>query len=153
MKWFISLLLISFMQTEENNHPIFLKHKHVIDKATEISLYEISTNPTLPTEQDKAKSYIQDYEVLKIIALEKDQKPLQDAILEKGNYISEKKSCPMQAKYALKFIRKKHHITLIISDSACPKTVIFSSEEDINKQYHDLKNDSSIYHILHQLSK
>ena len=141
------------MQTEEKSHPVFLKHRHVIDKATEITLYEISTNPTLSKEQDSGKTYVQDYEVLKTITLAKDQKALQDAILTEGNYITEKKSCPMQAKYALKFVRKKHHITLIVSDSACPKAIIFSSEEDINKKYHDLKTENSIYDVLGKLSE
>ncbi|MDX2306127.1 MAG: hypothetical protein NW226_25170 [Microscillaceae bacterium] len=153
MKWFILLFIMSMFNPEESSHPVFLKHGHIIEKATEIKLSEVSATPVSSADQDPQKVYVQDYEVIREIVLEKDQKALQKTVLDKHNYIDQKKSCPLQAKYALKFTQGEQFITLIVSEDTCAKVIVFSSEADINHQYHDLKEDNTLNSALKESAK
>ncbi|GAB4123798.1 MAG: hypothetical protein OHK0045_03790 [Raineya sp.] len=140
------------MLSEQDKHPIFRKHQNIISDATEISLYKINSAPTAPAKQDKNKEYMGDYEVKNKISLEEQQqKDLQKMVLDTNNYISDNKYCPMQAEYAIKFQKKKHYIILIVSENSCKKTLLVSSEKDINKHYHDLDESNAIHSFLAKL--
>lgn len=149
---FFNILLALIMLSEQDKHPIFHKHQHIINDAKEISLYKIQPQPTAPKEYNKDKVYAGDYEIIQTIDLKEEQKKdLQKMVLDTKNYIDDKKSCPMQAEYAIKFQKKKHYIILIVSEGSCKKSVIFSSEKDINKHYHDFSEENTIHEFLSKL--
>lgn len=144
--WLLSMFVI------QDKHPIFHKHQNIINEATEIVLYKINTQPTASSQHNKDKQYVGDYEVMAIIDLKEEQKnELKKMVLDTKNYIGEKKSCPMQAQYAIKFQKKKHYIVLIVSEGACKKSLIVSSQKDINKHYHDLAEENSIHAFLEKI--
>ncbi|PKQ68881.1 hypothetical protein [Raineya orbicola] len=146
--WFIFLMSLGMLPDKEK-HPIFHKHKDIIEEATEVALYEVKATPIASKDQEKDKVYLGDYEMLKKVEISAENaENLKKAVLDTNNYISEKKTCPMQAKYALKFSKKRHYITLIISENTCEKMIIFSSEKDINKHYHDFKTPNSLYPLI-----
>ena len=149
---FFNILLALIMLSEQDKHPIFHKHQNIINDATEITLYKVHSQPTAPAEQDKNKQYVGDYEVIsKVDIQEQQQKELQKMVLDTKNYVDDKKSCPMQAEYAIKFLKKKHYIVLVVSEGTCKKSVIASSEKDINKHYHDLEENNAIHVFLEKL--
>lgn len=149
---FFNILLAFFMLSEQEKHPIFHKHQNIINDASEVQLLKVHSQATTPAEQDKNKQYAGDYEIIaKIDLKEEQQNELKKIVLDTKNYIDDKKSCPMQAEYAIKFQKKRHYIILIVSEGSCKKTVIASSEKDINKHYHDLSEENAIHLFLAKL--
>ncbi|MDX1904713.1 MAG: hypothetical protein SFU27_11190 [Thermonemataceae bacterium] len=148
-----SVVILLFSMFFQEKHPIFHKYKDVIEEAETISIFEVAQNPTAQKEQDKAKQYIADYQVLKNIELKENLvDKFKKSILDKDNYIIEKKTCPFVAKYAISFKKKREHITLIISANTCEKVAIFSSHKSINETYHDLKAGNAIQAVLMELN-
>ncbi len=152
----ISIAIISLfaMMTCQDEHPIFKKHTDIITHTKEVILSEIAAQPTEPSTQDSSKEYLHDYEVLKIDTLAEDlTEKLKTAVLDTESYvIGSKKSCPMNAKYALTFAKKKkQHITLILSGHGCEKVVIHSSEKDLETVYLDLKEKNQILTLIDEL--
>jgi len=149
MLLFFNILFALFMLSEQEKHPIFHKHQNIINGAHEISVFKIYSQPIAPAEQDKNKQYAGDFEVISKIDLKQEQQnELKKLVLDTKNYVEDKKSCPMQAGYAIKFQKKKHYIILIVSEGSCKKSLIISSEKDINKHYHDLAEDNAIHSFL-----
>ncbi len=147
-----NILLVLSMLSMHDKHPIFHKHQNIISEANEIILYKVHSQPVAPSEHHKNNQYVGDYEfIAKIDLKEEQQKELKKIVLDTKNYVDDKKSCPMQAEYALKFLKKKHYIVLIISEGACKKSVIASSEKDINKHYHDLAEENDIHSFLSKM--
>lgn len=147
-----NILFVLCMLSMHDKHPIFHKHQNIINDATEIALYKIYSQPVAPSEQAKTKQYVGDYEVIaKIDLKEEQQNELKKIVLDTKNYVDDKKSCPMQAEYAIKFLKKKHYIVLVISEAACKKSVIASSEKDIHKHYHDLTEENNIHSFLSKI--
>ena len=152
MLLFFNILFALFMLPEQEKHPIFHKHQNIINDANEVLLFKIHSRATAPAERDKSKQYAGDYEVIaKIDLKEEQQSEIKRIVLDTKNYIDDKKSCPMQAEYAIKFQKKRHYIVLIVSEGACKKSVIASSKRDINKHYHDLAEENAIHSFLEKL--
>jgi hypothetical protein len=152
MKVFSFLFLWIFLASQDK-HPIFHKHQDIIQEATEISLWEIAEQPIPEKEQEKNKTYIEDYLTLKKVSIpQEDIETLKKTVLNAENYTADKKHCPMVAKYAIRFSKKRHHITLILSSNTCEKTIIFSSEKSIHKHYHDLKASNGIHQLIERIT-
>jgi len=149
----LSFLFLMSLFALGDPHPIFHKHQDIIQEATEVFLYEISEEAILPKKQDKALEYVEDHQVLKKIKISADDiQNLKSVVLDEKNYIKDKKTCPMTSKYALKFAKKKHHITLIVSSSVCEKVSVFSSEKSVNHQFHDLKAQNSLHQTIEKIT-
>lgn len=144
---FSFLYLLMMMFDLNDKHPVFLKYQDIIQEATSIELYQVANQPVAANNQDKSKSYFEDYEILKKMEV-KDQENIKKIVLEKSNYIQDKKTCPMLATYAIKFNKKKNYISLVISDESCKKVVLFSSEKTLDKKYHDLAENNTLHSIL-----
>jgi hypothetical protein len=152
MLLFFNLIFAFFMLSEQEKHPIFHKHQNIISDASEVLLFKIHSQAIAPAQQDKHKQYAGDYEVVAKIDLKQEQQnDLKKIVLDTKNYVEDKKSCPMQAEYAIKFRKKKHYIILIVSETSCKKSVIISSEKDINRHYHDLAETNDIHTFLSKL--
>lgn len=150
----LTILSLLMMTNCQDEHPIFKKHADIIKSAKEISLAEIASNPTSPEAKDSSKTYLYDYEVMSSDSISENvAEELKKAILQTENYVIDaKKNCPMTAKYALTFSKKKKHtMTFILSGNTCEKVIIKSSEKDFEPMYLDLKEKSEILALINQI--
>jgi hypothetical protein len=132
-------------------HPVFQNHSDIIAQCSEMYLYKIAAQPTAAAAQDSARSYLEDYEIFERYVLEDAElEAFRDLVLDKNQYIEDKKMCPMQAQYALLFRKKKHYIALLVSSPQCEKVLVLSSEKNIHKHYHDLREQNQLRTMLRQ---
>jgi hypothetical protein len=150
---FLLLPLLLMAAFCNNSDPKMDKQRQVIEQAQEIELFEVEDYPTAPKEQVKISSYLADYRVLKKIEISPQvQKDLQTAALDTQNYIlDEKKTCPFEGRYALRFTNQKEQVVLVLSARNCPKVIIASNQKKVDKLYYDLKADNRIQDLIAQI--
>ena len=151
MRYLLLLCYLLFGAFVADKHPVFQNHGDIIAKSSELYLYKIAAQPTAPEAQEATRSYIEDYEIFESYVIEDAElDAFKDLVLDKSQYIEDKKMCPMQAQYALLFRNKKHYIALVLSSAQCEKVLILSSEKDIHKHYHDLREQNQLRSMLRQ---
>ena len=131
---------------QEKDHKIFGNKAFVVENYAEMMLFEVANYATKLDSQDKNKSYINDYQVIKKIDIHrKDKKLLQESVLEVKNYETKTfKSCPFMAKYAVVFAKRDEQITLIIAAKSCEKVIIFDKNNEKTTKNYDLNEKNSL---------
>jgi hypothetical protein len=154
MNFSVLILIFSFFSFEIT-HPVFKEKIQIIRKNQSVELFAIDDFPTKKTEQDTTANYIEDYKILREITLDKDAKiKLRDEVSESKNYnIINQKSCPQIAKYALRFRKKDEYIIIVISPDPCSKSLIFSSDKNLNATNVELSSTNTLEPLLKELAK
>jgi hypothetical protein len=145
------ILLLSFLSfiPHGKSHPVFLKYFGIIKDAKQTELFLVSETPVAPNEQTAGKLYLSDYEVIKKIELNDSIfNQYKNELFGAKFFSEEKKMCPMQAKYLLRFVKKKKFIHLVFSAENCKKAVIFSSAKKINGKCVELTEDNFFHNSM-----
>ncbi len=151
MRYLLLLCYLLFGAFVADKHPVFQNHSDIIAKSSEMYLYKIAAQPTAAAAQDSARRYLEDYEIFESYVIEEAElAAFKDLVLDKNQYIEDKKMCPMQVQYALLFRNKKHYIALLVSSVQCEKVLVLSSEKNIHKHYHDLREQNQLRSMLRQ---
>ncbi len=145
------IILFSFLSflPLEKSHPVFLKYYNIIKDAKQTELYLVSDTPVAAEEQTAGKTYLSDYEVIKKIELsEQEVNQFKNELSTNQFYSEDKKMCPFQAKYLLRFVKKKKFIHVVFSTENCKKAIIFSSAKKIKGKRVELTEENYFHKTL-----
>ena len=135
---------------KDEPHKVYGDYAQLIAKASTIRTYQIADYPVVSPEQLPNIPYIYDYEIERIYEHDKSSaSSFTEHLLDTNQYIfGNQRMCPFVGRYAVEFIKGKFNLTILFSDKACSKIIIFCPGTPIDKKHIDLGENSQIYSAL-----
>ncbi len=130
------------------------RYQHIVTNAQTIAFYEIDEFPTEKAEQQKAKQYINDYEIKRTIALDEiAADSVKKQLSNWENYdTTNVKSCPFIAKYALLFQQKTTTALVVLGVAPCGRAVWSGSDATWETKTVELATTNQIENLLHKIA-
>lgn len=150
-----SLLLVSIAaEGAKPLHPIYGKEAKLVQHPKNVQIYAIDAFPVLSIEQVTGEQYICDYRIRMAVPYTKNQlEVLQSSLLDTASYVvPETRKCPFTGTYALVFQKGKQQLVIVLSNTDCPKAVIFCAGSAIDKKHIDLSDNGTILLALRNIT-
>ncbi|MFM2268609.1 MAG: hypothetical protein RL757_2050 [Bacteroidota bacterium] len=149
---FVAVVLWGVQGCKERD--LVKRYQNAVKNASRVAFYEIDEFPTEKTEQQKAKEYINDYEIKRTISLDET---VADSVKKElsnwSNYdTTNVKSCPFVAKYALLFQQKTTTALVVLGVAPCGRAVWSGSDATWETKTVELAATNQIENLLHKIA-